>query len=248
MIRALLLCIGLVMTGPAWANNKLTIAAASDLRYALDDLVAEFRQRAPDATIDVIYGSSGKMTSQIMHGAPYDLFFSADIRYPQKLFEAGLTTSEPVPYARGRIVLWSTKLDASELSLEDLPELDLQRIAIAQPSHAPYGARAKEALISAGVWDAVKPKLVYGENIAHTAQMVQSGAADIGVIALSLALFPELANNGHFLIDEDRHQPLIQGYVTTERAADHALAQRLRDYLQTEQAHAILEQYGFTLE
>ncbi len=247
-MRFLLLGLCLLGYTQVFAGERLTIAAASDLRYALDDIVAEYRQQEPDARIDVVYGSSGKMTSQITHGAPYDLFFSADIRYPQQLFEAGLTTSEPVPYARGRIVLWSTRLDAAELTLEDLPELDLQRIAIAQPSHAPYGARAKEALISAGVWDAVEPKLVYGENIAHTAQMVQSGAADIGIIALSLALFPQLATDGHYLIPEAGHQPLVQGYVTTRQVGDRPLAERFRGFLQTGTAHAILDQYGFTLE
>ncbi len=247
-MRFLLLCFCLLGYTQVLASERLTIAAASDLRYALDEMVDQYREQEPDVRIDVVYGSSGKMTSQITHGAPYDLFFSADIRYPQKLSQAGLTTSEPIPYARGRIVLWSTRLDASELALKDLPELNLQRIAIAQPSHAPYGARAKEALISAGVWETVKPKLVYGENIAHTAQMVQSGAADIGIIALSLALFPELATDGHHLIPEESHQPLIQGYVTIRKAENKPLAERFRRYLQTPTAHAILGKYGFTLE
>ncbi|ATG73550.1 molybdate ABC transporter substrate-binding protein [Zobellella denitrificans] len=243
-ILGLLLALGLSFTAQA---EKFTIAAASDLRYALDDILEGYKAEHPDQQVEVIYGSSGKMTTQIINGAPYDVFFSADIAFPEKLKEEGLTATEPEVYAIGRIVLWSTRLDAGQLTLADLTRDDIKRIAIAQPAHAPYGARAQEAMTAVGVWEQVQNKLVFGENIAHTAQMVASEAADVGIIALSLALFPDLASHGHYLIDDRLHQPLTQGYVVTKRAEHNEAARGFARYMATEPAHAIMEKYGFLL-
>ena len=229
------------------AGEPMRIAAASDLRFALDDIAKIYRQAHPAANIEVIYGSSGKMTTQIINGAPYDLFFSADIAYPEKLKEQGLTATEPAVYAIGRIVIWSNTVDAAKLTLQDLASDSIGRIAIAQPSHAPYGLRAKEALQSAGVWEAVQRKLVFGENIAHTAQMTQSGAAQVGIIALSLAKFPEMAKHGHHLIDVALHNPLTQGYIVTRREVNKAQALEFADFMATDEAHAIMARYGFVL-
>ncbi|HRQ56594.1 MAG TPA: molybdate ABC transporter substrate-binding protein [Azoarcus taiwanensis] len=238
--------IALTMALPAFAG-RFTIAAASDLRYALDEIVAAYREGHPDHDVTLIYGSSGKMTTQILNGAPFDVFFSADIAFPERLAEAGFTASEPEVYAIGRIVLWSRRLDASGLSLQDLVRPDIRRVAIAQPAHAPYGQRAREALQAAGVWEAVQGKLVFGENIAHAAQMAQSGAADVGIIALSLAVFPDLAVRPHLLIDDALHQPLTQGFVITRRAADNPAAWAFADFMHTETAREIMRRYGFVL-
>lgn len=250
MLRLFLLVLAIVpaaLAFPAHAQ-KFTIAAASDLRYALDDIAALYRRAHPDPAFDIIYGSSGKMTTQIMNGAPYDLFFSADIAFPERLHEAGLTATEPAVYAMGRIVIWSSTLDASELRLEDLPtDRRIRRLAIAQPAHAPYGLRAREAMESAGVWEEVRPKLVFGENIAHTAQMVDSGAADAGIIALSLAEFPRLAQHPHHLIDDALHKPLTQGFVVTERGADNEAVMAFARFMETDAAHEIMERYGFVM-
>jgi len=244
-----LLTVTFLLTGPsvASAEQSLRIAAASDLRFALDDIVQAYREANPEASVDVIYGSSGKMTTQIANGASYDVFFSADIRYPQKLAREGLTATEPTVYANGRIVLWSDTLDAGSLTLADLASEQVSRIAIAQPAHAPYGMRAREALKSAGVWEAIQHKLVFGENIAHAAQMTRSGAADAGIIALSLARFPELAEHNHHLIDHRLHQPLTQGFVVTKRARDKASAQAFVSFMATTQALNIMTRYGFVL-
>lgn len=238
--------LALFLALPAMAE-RFTIAAASDLRYALDEIVAAYRATHPDHDITVIYGSSGKMTTQILNGAPFDVFFSADIAFPERLAEAGFSASTPEVYAIGRIVLWSRRLDASTLSLQDLALPDIRRIAIAQPAHAPYGQRAREALQAAGVWEAVEGKLVFGENIAHAAQMAQSGAADIGIIALSLAVFPDLATRPHQLIDDTLHQPLTQGFVVTRRAADNPAVWIFADFMHTATAREIMQRYGFVL-
>jgi len=247
LLVPLLLAVSLLVAHSADAA-RFTIAAASDLRFALDDIAEIYRKQHPDHEFDIIYGSSGKMTTQIMNGAPYDVFFSADIAFPERLEEAGFTATEPEVYAIGRIVIWSNTLDASELRLEDLPtDPRIRRIAIAQPSHAPYGRRAQEAMESVGVWEAVQPRLVFGENIAHTAQMVESGAANVGIVALSLAKFPSLAQHPHYLIDDELHEPLTQAYVITRRAGDNEAARTFARYVETEEAHEIMERYGFVV-
>lgn len=232
---------------PVHASEIVRIAAASDLRYALDDIVELYHQAHADARIEVIYGSSGKMTTQIINGAPYDMFFSADIAFAQKLEEKGMAATEPAVYAIGRIVLWSNTLDAADLTLADLTSDAIKRIAIAQPAHAPYGLRAKEAMQSAGIWEAVQGKLVFAENIAHTAQMTQSGAAEVGIIALSLARFPELEQYGYHLIDNALHQPLTQGYVVTRRGANKPEVLAFADFMTTDQVHATMRHYGFVM-
>ncbi|HRP97763.1 MAG TPA: molybdate ABC transporter substrate-binding protein [Rhodocyclaceae bacterium] len=247
IIQLMLVLLTALLPIGAAASERLTIAAASDLRYALDEVVAAFRTEHPGHAVTVIYGSSGKMTTQIVNGAPYDVFFSADIAFPRRLWAEGHAATEPRPYATGRIVLWSTTVDASQLALADLADARFRRIAIAQPAHAPYGQRAQEALEAAGLWEAVRPRLVFAENVAHAAQMVQSGAADIGIIALSLALFPDLARHGHHLIDGTLHAPLTQAYVVTRRARDNAAAQAFAGYMQTEVARAVMARYGFVL-
>ena len=246
-LASLLLAAALIATPLAAVAEQLTIAAASDLRYALNDIVDEFREEYPDRDVRVIYGSSGKMTTQIINGAPYDIFFSADIAFPEKLAEEDMTATDPAVYAIGRIVLWSNTRDAEALELEDLKRDDIGRIAIAQPTHAPYGMRAREALKAAGIWEAIQGKLVYGENIAHAAQMVESGAADVGIIALSLAKFPRLATHGHHLIDDALHEPLTQGYVVTRRGADKPTAIDFAAFMETDTARGIMQHYGFVM-
>lgn len=245
--RMLALLAALLFTSSLQAGELVRIAAASDLRYALDDIIELYREANPAANVQVVYGSSGKMTTQIINGAPYDIFFSADIAFPKRLEQEGLTATPPAVYAIGRIVLWSNTLDAGSLTLNDLTSDSITRIAIAQPAHAPYGLRAREAMQAAGVWEAVQPKLVFGENIAHAAQMAASGAAQVGVIALSLAKFPELAAHSHYLIDDNLHNPLTQGYVVTRRGGNKPEAMHFADFMATEQAHSIMEQYGFVM-
>lgn len=229
------------------AAERFTIAAASDLRFALNEIVELFKARHAGHDINVIYGSSGRMTSQIINGAPFDIFFSADISFPQRLYAEGLTAHEPEVYALGRIVIWSANLDASGFSLQDLLRDDIRRIAIAQPQHAPYGQRAREALQSEGIWEQAQGKLVFGENIAHAAQMVESGAADVGIIALSLALFPDLQRHGYALISDTAHQPLTQGFVITRRGDEKVGVHQFARFMASEEAHAVMERYGFVM-
>lgn len=245
----ILISICLVFIGhTAHAEEKITIAAASDLKSALDEIVVLFKNTHPAAKIETIYGSSGKFSTQIQQGAPYDIYFSADITYPRALKAEGLTASEVQPYALGHIVLWSPSHDATKMALADLADPSIQKIAIANPKHAPYGKRAEEALKAAGVWKKIESKLIYGENVAQAAQFVQTGNAQIGIIALSLALSPELAKQGSYaLIPDELHQPLEQAFVTTRRAAANPLAQAFARFMVSKQARTIMTRYGFVL-
>jgi len=232
----------------AHAGEKITIAAAADLKFALDEIVVLFNKTHPADRAETIYGSSGKFQTQIRQGAPFDLYFSADIAYPRALKEEGFTASEVQPYAVGRIVLWSTSRDAARMTLANLADPAIRKIAIANPKHAPYGKRAEEALKASGMWAKVEAKLVYGENVAQAAQFVQTGNAQAGIVALSLALSPELAKQGSYaLIPDKLHQPLEQGFIVTRRAVDNPLAQAFARFMVSGEARAIMSRYGFVL-
>lgn len=247
LLKVLLLALTL-STALSVRAERLTIAAAADLKFAMDEIVAEYRRANAGDTVEVVYGSSGKFHAQIQQAAPYDLFFSADIAFVRNLAAAGLAASAVRTYARGRIVLWSTTLDASTMSLASLADPKITRIAIANPRHAPYGRRAEEALRAAGLWEKVEAKLVYGENIAQTAQFVQTGNAQVGIVALALALNPELASQGgHALIPERLHAPLEQGFIITRRAQGNAAARRFASHVASRSTRAVMLRYGFVL-
>jgi molybdate transport system substrate-binding protein len=245
---ASLLAVFLLCFAGSIRAGEITIAAAADLKFALEEIVAGFRQGHPGEKVATVYGSSGKFHTQIQQGAPYDLFFSADIAYPRQLAEKRFAASAVQPYACGRIVLWSASRDAGKMTIADLADPGIRKIAIANPRHAPYGKRAEEALRAAGVWQKVESRLVMGENIAQTAQYVQSGNADVGIIALALALNKELASKGSYtLIPENLHQPLEQGFIVTKHAAGNELAKTFADYMASAQARRIMVHYGFVL-
>lgn len=152
------------------------------------------------------------------------------------------------PYAFGRIVLWSASLDATKMTLSSLTDPKITRIAIANPKHAPYGKRAEEALRASNLWYQVEPKLVYGENISHTAQLVQTKNAQVGIIALALAIHSELASKGgYWLIPDNMHEPLEQGIIITKEGANNALAKRFADYMGGKPARAVMTKYGFVV-
>lgn len=247
LIKPLLFVCSLLLSLSAHAE-KITVAAAADLKFAMDEIVITFKKANSGDEIDVIYGSSGKFHTQIQQGAPYDLYFSADISFPRELAKNGFSASEVKPYAFGRIVLWSASLDATKMTLSSLTDPKITRIAIANPKHAPYGKRAEEALRASNLWDQVEPKLVYGENISHTAQLVQTKNAQVGIIALALAINSELASKGgYWLIPDNMHEPLEQGFIITKEGANNALAKRFADYMGGKPARAVMTKYGFVV-
>lgn len=230
------------------AQEKISVAAASDLKFALDSIVTVYQQLNPNEKILVNYGSSGKFFEQIQNTAPFDVYFSADKKYPQQLKSKGFAISEVKIYGIGRIVIWSKKIDPNIEKMNSLLNPKINKIAIANPDHAPYGARAKESILYAKIYDKVKSKLVFGENISQTAQFVQFGAADIGIVALSLALAPPMKKEGgyYYIIPEESHQPLEQGYVILKNGKGKVEAKKFYDFIATPKAIAILTHFGFT--
>jgi molybdate transport system substrate-binding protein len=232
---------------PPLQSTEVLVAAAADLKFAMDSLIAAFSKNNPEITIKVVYGSSGNFFQQISNGAPFDLFFSADIDYPRQLAAKHLTLSDPHLYGIGQLVLWSKTIDPATDKMNTLLNAAITKIAIANPAHAPYGQRAEEALRHYQLYDRVKDKLITGENIAQTAQYAQSGAADIGIIALSLALSPVMQQSGgkYWLIPADSHQPLEQGFVLLTHARDNKGAHPFLNFIATPEARTILKSFGF---
>ena len=232
------------------AAETVTIAAASDLVFCLEQLNARFTKAHPDVALKVSLGSSGNFYAQVRNGAPVDVFLSADLDYPRELMKAGAAAENSLtPYAIGRIVLWTKRADLDlSAGLTALAHPSVKRIAIANPAHAPYGRAAREALQSAQLWDSLQPKLVLGENISQTAQFVDTGNADTGIIALSLALSPKLRGVGRYVeIPESTHTPLEQGAVLTTRGSTNASARAYVAFLRSAEARAVFDEFGFRL-
>ena len=230
-------------------TQDITVAAASDLNYALKDLAARFEKKTGDK-VTLSFGSSGNLYSQIQGGAPYDLFFSADVAYGQKLAAAGLVESSSLrAYAIGHLVLWvpnGSSLDPQRLEMNLLLQPSVQRIAIANPQHAPYGRAAMAALEHFGLKDKVASKLVFGENISQAAQFVQSGNAQAGLIALSLAVSPAMKTSGRYWeLPTDSYRELQQGVAVLSASKHKPAAKAFLDYVLSAEGTAVLEQYGF---
>lgn len=226
-----------------------TVAAAADLSAALPEIARAFR-RSAGVEVKLTFGSSGAFTQQIQNGAPFELFLSADEAYVRRLQAAGRTEGPGALYAVGRIGLFVPRGSPlkADPSLNDLGQAAgdgrLSRLAIANPEHAPYGRAARQALQSAGVWEAAKSRLALGENVAQATQFATSGSAQAGIIPLSLALTSSVRSAGAFvLIPADRHQPLRQRMVLLKGAGP--AAQRFYGFLQGPEARAILQRYGF---
>lgn len=235
---------------PASAPKELNIAAAADLQFALATVTEEFHATYPDIDVKITYGSSGNFFSQITNHAPFDLFLSADISYPTKLLASGeAAKGSEFYYAVGRIVLWAPKgspFDPAKRGLEGLTDPALKKLVIANPDHAPYGRAAEEALKKLNLWDKLQPKIVLGGNIAETATIVRTGAADLGIVALSLALAPQMKDAGsYYEIPQDDYSTMTQEGVILSYAKNPHGAEQFKSFLLGKEARATLEQFGF---
>jgi len=247
----LLGCAWLLVAGATAAQGTASVAAASDLKFALDEVLAMFQKDTGQAA-RVSYGSSGNFMRQIAQDAPFELFLSADEAFVFQLAERNRTIDRGVLYATGRIVLFAPTASRlqPDAQLADLRQAlgdgRVTRFAIANPEHAPYGRAAKEALTSVGLWDLLQPRLVLGENVSQAAQFAVSGSTQGGILAYSLVLAPAFAQAGRYvLIPDNLHQPLRQRMALTPKAGPTARA--LYTYLQQPAARAVLRRYGFVL-
>ncbi len=249
---ALLLALGCVGCGagtPPRGPNAVRVAAAASLKPAFEELAAAFRERHPDVALTAGYGASGAFVAQIANGAPFDVFLSADADYPRRLVESGAARPDALfRYATGRLVLWAPagsvlNLDADGLRAAAGPAV--RRLALANPRHAPYGRAAEAALTRAGVWDAAKGRVVYGENVEQVASMLHTGAADAGFLPRSLAPSPALAAGRAWVVPADTHPPIDHAGVVLAAAADPAAAAALRAFITSPDGRAVLAKHGF---
>jgi molybdate transport system substrate-binding protein len=227
---------------------ELKIAAAADLKFAMTDLAAAYEKQS-GVKLNLTFGASGNFYAQIQNGAPFDIFFSADSDYPRKLNEAGLVLANSADtYAIGKLVVWSPaseKIDPSKSNWQSLLDPSVKKIAIANPDHAPYGRAALEALKNSGLYEKIKDKLVFGDNIAQTAQFVQSGNAQIGILAESLILAPSFGPGHSWKIPPEQYPPLIQSVVALKSSAHKDAALAFLAWIKTPPALAIFGKYGF---
>ena len=251
MIRLIIALCLFVITGLNVAvAEEITIAAAADLNFAFREIVAEYEKNTGNQ-VRLTLGSSGNFFAQIQNGAPFDMYFSADISYPRKLEEAGLTVPGSLyQYAIGRIVLWApleSRIDVTR-GLEVLREPTVKKFAIANPKHAPYGRAAVAAMEYYKVYDQVKDKIVLGENISQTAQFIESGAADTGIIALSLAMASAMKSKGtYWEVPSEAHPPVEQGTVILKSSKQPEAAKQFLAFIKGERGQDIMKRYGFTV-
>ncbi|MCL4828057.1 MAG: molybdate ABC transporter substrate-binding protein [Caldilinea sp.] len=223
----------------------LTVAAAANLQFAFTEIAALYEAHTGQP-VTLVFGSTGQLAQQIENGAPFDLFAAANIAFIEQLRDKGLLLPETIAlYAEGRIVLAVNRnFDFEVDELIDLASSPVQRVAIANPEHAPYGVAAKEALLNDGVWELVEPKLVYGENGRQTLQFVQTGDAQAGIVALSIADVPEISWT---LIDADLHTPLLQALAVVRSSPQPDAASAFAAFINGEEGRPIMQRYGFVL-
>jgi len=238
----------LAASGPAKAAT-LTVAVAANAQYAFAELAAAFEARSGHR-IKPIYNSSGKLTAQILQGAPFDLFLAADMAYPERVHQAGRALEAPRPYAYGLLVLWTTRMtDLSDWRTR-LASASVNRLAIANPRLAPYGAATLEALAHLGLDAALRPKLVYGESISQVNQYIHSGLVDAGFTAKSAVLAPPMRGHGKWVeLPPDSYRPIAQGMVLLKQStnAQRDAARAMYDFLLSREAGTILTRYGYRL-
>ena len=231
-------------------ETKISVAAASDLKFAFEEVVNEFKKQHPEIKVETTFGSSGNFFAQLTNKAPFDLFFSADLGYPEKLIEQGEGLKESLfCYAVGHVGIWvrnDSPLNPERDGIAVLKDPAVTKIAIANPRFAPYGRAAEAALKHFEIYESIQDRLVLGDNIAQTAQFVETGAADVGMISASLATASTLKDKGRFwLLPTDSYAKLVQGGVILSWAKDREACEKLRSFVISEAGQSILEKYGF---
>lgn len=238
----------LAMVACPAAAGTLVLAAASDLATTIDELAAAFGRTVPGTVVKVSVGASGNFFAQIKSGAPFDVFLSADMAYPAQLASEGAADGATLaPYALGRLAIWSRdrRFDLSQ-GMAVFRDARLARVAIANPDVAPYGRAARAALQAAGVWDAVKGKLAIGENVAQTAQFIETGNAQVGIVSYATVMAPRQQGVGsYYLVPQTGLAPIEQGAIITRHGKNNPLAPQFMRFLQSPPARAILQRHGF---
>ncbi|MDQ3335097.1 MAG: molybdate ABC transporter substrate-binding protein [Myxococcota bacterium] len=248
-IRVLFLAVLVAVAGcgkrEASSSDPIKVAAASDLAFAFREVGAAFEKKT-GKKVTFTFGSTGQLAKQISEGAPYDVFAAANVSFVDEVVkEQACDGATKAMYARGRIVVWTKRGGAPVTALTDLTDARFVKIAIANPEHAPYGKAAKQAFETAGIWDTVKPKIVYGENVSQTLQFAQTGNVEAAIAALSLA---KASDDGEYMvIDENLHKPIDQALVVCKRGVNQAVAKEFAAFVNSDEGRAIMKRFGFLL-
>lgn len=250
VIQSIFFSVILLLCEATHAEDRLTIAVAANIKFAFDDLAAAFTKET-GIEITPVYGSSGKIVSQVSEGAPYDLFLSADMAYPEKLYKDGHAAGPPAIYAYGKLALWTARHDlVLDARLQALAGPGVRKVAVANPRVAPYGAEAIRAIEKLGLRAALEPKLVFSENIAQVIQFVDSGNVDAGLTAKSLVIAPEMKGRGKWIdVPPSAYNPIAQGAVVLQyglKTHPYA-AKRFFEYLYSIKARKILADFDYGL-
>lgn len=247
-MKRIILTLAFLLTLLASQAQKVNVAAAANLRYVLEEIKTAYVKQNPKAKVNLTFGSSGTLVQQILNGASFDLFMAADNEFPLKLKEKGMTTGSMSTYAYGKLAIYSTTLDVEHKGLEVLKDASVTKIAIANPETAPYGSRSVELLKELKLYDRLKNKIVLGENISQAAQFAFTGNAEIGFVALSLALAPEMIGKGrYYIVPQKLYEPVEQACILIKTPVLNTEAGKFKKFVLSLATKAIWEKYGYSV-
>ena len=245
-MKRIIISLAILLAVITVSAQKVNVAAAANLRYVLEEIKTAYIKQHPKAKVNLTFGASGMLVQQIQNGASFDFFMAADNEFPVKLKDNGLTTGPMSTYAFGKLAIYSTSLDVNKLGLEALKSSTIKKLAIANPETAPYGERAIELLKSQKLYDGLKSKIVLGENIAQTAQFAFTGNAEVGFIALSLALAPDMAGQGsYYIVPQSLYKPIEQACILIKTPVLNTEAAKFKKFVLSPETKAIWEKWGY---
>ena len=245
-MKKIIISLAIVFASLSISAQKVNIAAAANLRYVLEEIKTAYVKQNPRAKVNLTFGASGMLVQQIQNGASFDFFMAADNEFPLKLKEKGLTTGAMSTYAFGKLVIYSTTLDVDKLGLGVLKNPTIKKVAIANPETAPYGERSIELLKSQKLYESLKSKIVLGENISQAAQFAFTGNSEIGFIALSLALAPEMTGKGsYYIVPQNLYKPIEQACILIKTPVLNTEASKFRKYVLSDATKGIWEKWGY---
>lgn len=247
-IKYIILLFSILLAGCSKPSDKIIIATAANVQYVMQDIKKEFEKESSQK-IEIVVSSSGKLTTQIQEGAPFDVFVSADTKYPQEIYDKGGSDEKPKIYALGTLVLWSKNIDSADLKVDNLIDQKIKKIAIPNPRVAPYGEAAIQVLQKQKFFEQLEKKLVYGESIAQTAQYISSGSVEAGFNALSVVLSPEMKGKGQYIvIDSTLYKPIEQAAILLKHSKDSpkkVTSEKFYNFLYSKKAKEIFKKYGY---
>lgn len=245
-MKRIIISLAILLATITLSAQKVNVAAAANLKYVLEEIKTAYLKQNPKAKVNLTFGASGMLVQQITNGALFDFFMAADNEFPLKLKDKGLTTGNMSTYAFGKLVVYSTTLDVEKRGLDILKDPIVKRIAIANPETATYGERAVELLKDKKLYDGLKPKLVIGENISQTAQFAFTGNAEIGFIALSLALAPDMDSKGsYYIVPQKLYKPIEQACILIKTPVLNTEAAKFKKFVLSPATKTIWEKWGY---